>query len=107
MAFIEKQYRLLYLALLIDFVLFGMSFTIIGAILPSLIKDLGWPRIYRCWFSGDKGYRKELDMFFAAVRDNTQLTRWVTRQLDASLATIEAAAQINPGQPRGDNAFPN
>ena len=42
MAFMEKQYRLLYLALLIDFVLFGMSFTIIGAILPSLIEDLGW-----------------------------------------------------------------
>jgi fucose permease len=41
-AFIDKQYRLLYVALLIDFVLFGMSFTVIGAILPSLIDDLGW-----------------------------------------------------------------
>lgn len=38
----EKRYRPLYLSVLVSFVLFGVSNTVIGASLPRILDDFGW-----------------------------------------------------------------
>lgn len=42
MALVEKQFRALYGALFIIFILFGTSMTIIGATLPKILSDFNW-----------------------------------------------------------------
>ncbi len=42
MRYIEKEFRFLFLAMLVNFVLFGVSLTIIGATLPKIIGDFNW-----------------------------------------------------------------
>lgn len=58
----------------------------------KFVKDLGLPRTYRNWFFPQKGYKEELDLFFAAIKQTGSLEiEWLPGQLDASLATIKAA----------------
>lgn len=45
MGYIEKEYRFIFLTMLINFILFGISFTIIGATLPRIIRSFDWDYI--------------------------------------------------------------
>jgi predicted dehydrogenase/threonine dehydrogenase-like Zn-dependent dehydrogenase len=57
----------------------------------KLVKDLGLPRIHRSWFFPRKGYKEELNAFFAtALQPDSPTIDWLPGQLDASLATISA-----------------
>ena len=42
MRYIEAQFRFLYFAMLVNFVIFGVTLTIIGATLPKIIVDFHW-----------------------------------------------------------------
>lgn len=42
MRHLERQYRSLYSAMLVNFMIFGVTLTIIGATLPRIIRDFGW-----------------------------------------------------------------
>jgi len=42
MRYIENQFRSLYLAMLVNFMIFGVTLTIIGATLPSILRDFNW-----------------------------------------------------------------
>lgn len=39
---IEKKYRNIFLVMLLNFILFGISLTIVGATLPRIIRNFGW-----------------------------------------------------------------
>jgi len=45
MPYIERQFRSLYFAMLVNFVLFGITLTIIGATLPEIIRSFNWSDI--------------------------------------------------------------
>jgi len=45
MSYIEKELRSLFFALLVSFIIFGVSLTIIGATLPKIISDFNWSYI--------------------------------------------------------------
>ncbi len=45
MSYIERDLRGLFLALLVSFIIFGVSLTIIGATLPKIISDFNWSYI--------------------------------------------------------------
>ena len=42
MRYIEDQFRSLYLTMLVNFVIFGVNLTLIGATLPKIIQEFGW-----------------------------------------------------------------
>jgi fucose permease len=42
MRYVEDQYRSLLIAMLINFILFGVTLTIIGATLPKIIREFSW-----------------------------------------------------------------
>jgi len=42
MSYVEKEYRSIFLTMLLNFILFGISFTIIGATLPRIIRSFEW-----------------------------------------------------------------
>jgi len=45
MPYIERQFRTLYFAMLANFILFGITLTIIGATLPEIIRSFNWSYI--------------------------------------------------------------
>lgn len=61
----------------------------------KLYKGLGGAKVYRNRFLPQKGYKEELDKFFAATqRPGVGATKWLSGQLDASRAAIQAAARL-------------
>jgi len=42
MRYIESQYRSIYISMLVNFVFFGVTLTIIGATLPKIIREFQW-----------------------------------------------------------------
>lgn len=61
----------------------------------KLVNDLRLPKTYRSWLFPRKGYKEELDAFFAAVNQTDSPTiEWLPGQLDASLATISATKRM-------------
>jgi len=64
----------------------------------KLVKNLGFPKVYRNRILLKKGYREELDTFFRRVKDkDSSKIEWLPSQLDASLAAIRAAGCIQSG----------
>ncbi len=45
MRYIEGQFRSLYFAMLVNFIIFGITLTIIGATLPRIIREFEWSYI--------------------------------------------------------------
>jgi len=61
----------------------------------KLVNDLRLPKTYRSWLFPKKGYKAELDAFFAAANQTDSPTiEWLPGQIDASLATINATKRI-------------
>ena len=61
----------------------------------KLVNNLRFPKTYRNWFLGKKGYEEELDAFFnAAIQPEPRKMEWLTGQLDTSAAAIKAAKCI-------------
>jgi predicted dehydrogenase/threonine dehydrogenase-like Zn-dependent dehydrogenase len=66
----------------------------------KLVRDLGLPSVNRSWLLPKKGYKEELDAFFAAaLKADSPKAEWLTGQLDASLATVSAAKCIRETKP--------
>jgi predicted dehydrogenase/threonine dehydrogenase-like Zn-dependent dehydrogenase len=62
-----------------------------------LCQGLGRAKVYRKRFLPQKGYKEELDRFFAATRETgAGATEWLPGQLDASRAAIQAATRLRP-----------
>ena len=61
----------------------------------KLVRDLRLPRIHRSWLFPKKGYKEELDAFFAtALQPDSPTIEWLPGQIDASLATISATKRM-------------
>jgi len=59
------------------------------------MKDLRWPNVTRNRLFPRKGYAKELEAFFGAIRSgDPDRGSWIASQIDASLAAIQAAVNL-------------
>ncbi len=59
----------------------------------KLVNNLNFPNTYRTWLFHQKGYKEELDAFFAAIQ-GTDSSSWLEPQLDVSLTSVKAAGYI-------------
>jgi len=56
-----------------------------------LVNDLNLPKTYRSFLFHEKGYKEELDAFFAALKQkNSPKAEWLFGHMDSSMASIKA-----------------